>query len=67
VNLSNQFMQFSIFYLHQKPDLPFPPQPILTRWCTWLQAAVFYSKHFAEVKSLRFNGKDGAYFDIVGN
>ena len=28
------------------PDVPLPPQPILTRWGTWLEAALYYSEHF---------------------
>uniref|UniRef100_A0A915ERU7 Uncharacterized protein n=1 Tax=Ditylenchus dipsaci TaxID=166011 RepID=A0A915ERU7_9BILA len=32
-------------------DLPLPHMPILTRWGTWIEAAVFYSKNFTLVKS----------------
>lgn len=26
------------------PNLPLPPQPVITRWGTWLEAVEFYSK-----------------------
>ncbi|KAL4101229.1 hypothetical protein QTP88_021249 [Uroleucon formosanum] len=32
------------------PNLSLPPQPILTRWGTWLEAAIYYGKYFNEVK-----------------
>jgi len=32
------------------PNLSLPPQPILTRWGTWLEAAIYYGKYFKEVK-----------------
>jgi len=28
------------------PDIPLPPQPILTRWGTWLNAAEYYADNF---------------------
>jgi hypothetical protein len=27
------------------PGLPLPPQPVVTRWGTWLSAAVYYAEH----------------------
>lgn len=35
----------------QCPGLRLPPSPVLTRWGTWLEAAVYYGNHFEEVKS----------------
>jgi len=32
------------------PNLSLPLQPILTRWGTWLEAAIYYGKYFNEVK-----------------
>lgn len=29
-----------------------PPSPIITRWGTWLNAAIYYCEHFSEVKSI---------------
>jgi hypothetical protein len=31
-------------------NTPLPPQPVVTRWGTWLEAAFFLSKHFDLVK-----------------
>lgn len=27
------------------PNLPLPPEPVITRWGTWLRAAFYYAKH----------------------
>lgn len=36
---------------HQmNPGLALPPEPVITRWGTWLSAAVYYCDHFSEVK-----------------
>lgn len=32
------------------PNIPLPPEPILTRWGTWLQAASYYFCNFENVK-----------------
>lgn len=42
------------------PKIREPPQPVLTRWGTWLQAAFYYNKHFLEVKSVvsKFDPKE---------
>lgn len=29
-----------------------PPQPIVTRWGSWINAAEYYSQHFTEIKSI---------------
>lgn len=36
-----------------------PPQPVLTRWGTWLEAADYYSQNFVQVKEIvnSFEGK----------
>lgn len=28
------------------PDIPFPPEPVITRWGTWLEAAIYYADNF---------------------
>ncbi|CAN7985942.1 unnamed protein product, partial [Ixodes hexagonus] len=28
------------------PDVPLPPQPIRTRWGTWINAVAYYRRHF---------------------
>lgn len=30
----------------------YPPQPVVTRWGSWLQAALYYAKHLPEVKTI---------------
>lgn len=37
-----------------------PPQPILTKWGTWIQAALYYCGHFESIKSIvnSFNKND---------
>ena len=32
-------------------DGPLPPNPVLTRWGTWLEAALFYANNFVEYKN----------------
>lgn len=34
------------------PNLPLPPQPVITRWGTWLEAASYYAKHFDAIKDV---------------
>ena len=34
------------------PNLPLPPEPVLTRWGTWLEAALFYATNYAKVKTI---------------
>uniref|UniRef100_A0A914HSA2 DUF659 domain-containing protein n=1 Tax=Globodera rostochiensis TaxID=31243 RepID=A0A914HSA2_GLORO len=33
-------------------DLPLPPRPIITRWATWLRAALYYSEHFDQIGAI---------------
>jgi hypothetical protein len=42
----------TILFKNKVPGTPLPPQPIITRWGTWLEAASYYCKHFNEVKSV---------------
>ena len=32
--------------------IPYPPQPVLTRWGSWVNAATYYSRYFEEVQSI---------------
>lgn len=34
------------------PDTPLPPQPILTRWGSWLEAALYYSEHLPKIREV---------------
>lgn len=39
-------------YKDVAPDLPLPPEPIITRWGTWLEAANFYADNFNQIKEV---------------
>lgn len=39
-------------YREQLPTLPLPPEPVITRWGTWIKSACFYSEHFMEIKGI---------------
>ena len=39
-------------YKEKLPGVPLPPQPILIRWGTWLNAALFYTEHFLDIKEV---------------
>lgn len=34
------------------PEMPLPPEPVLTRWGTWLTAVEYYAKYFNEIKAI---------------
>lgn len=34
------------------PNLPLPPQPVITRWGTWLEAAFYYARYFNEISDV---------------
>lgn len=44
------------------PNISLPPQPVLTRWGSWLQAVTYYADHFMEVKTVlnALNAEDAA-------
>jgi len=33
-------------------NLPLPPRPVLTRWGTWISAALFYCEHYSKIKEV---------------
>ncbi|GBP88131.1 hypothetical protein EVAR_65538_1 [Eumeta japonica] len=39
-------------YKERLPNLALPPQPILTRWGTWLKAVLFYAENFEAIKEV---------------
>lgn len=41
-----------LHYRELMPNVSLPPEPVLTRWGTWLDAVSFYSEHFHGVKSV---------------
>lgn len=40
------------FYKEQLPNTPLPPEPIITRWGTWLTAALFYADNYNPVMNV---------------
>jgi len=38
-----------LLFKTEAPGIPLPPEPILTRWGTWLQAASYYCQYFKEI------------------
>uniref|UniRef100_UPI00358E2E52 transcription factor 19 isoform X1 n=1 Tax=Myxine glutinosa TaxID=7769 RepID=UPI00358E2E52 len=41
-----------VLWKEQQPNLSLPPEPILTRWGTWIDAALFYAEHFEAIKDI---------------
>lgn len=39
-------------FKNANPAIPLPPEPIITRWGTWLEACEYYADHFESVKSV---------------
>jgi hypothetical protein len=39
-------------YKEMMENIPLPPQPILTRWGTWIEAALFYAEHIGKFKNV---------------
>lgn len=40
------------FYKENLPGVPLPPEPVVTRWGTWIRAAIFYANNFQKLKGL---------------
>ncbi len=60
-------------YKEMYPDLPLPPEAVIVRWGTWLEAVEFLGKHYEEVKAviLSFDENDAECIrkaqDIIRN
>lgn len=39
-----------MLFTEMMQDIRLPPQPIITRWGTWIEAALYYSEHLEDVK-----------------
>lgn len=39
-------------YKERLPGVSLPPEPVITRWGTWIKAAIFYAEHFEGIKQL---------------
>jgi len=40
------------YFKEMAPNIPLPPQPVLTRWGTWLKAATYFCEHFEILKTI---------------
>lgn len=38
-----------ILFKTEAPGIKLPPEPILTRWGTWFDAAIYYCEHFEKI------------------
>jgi hypothetical protein len=49
-------------FKEEAPTLPLPPQPIVTRWGTWLDAATYYCTNYSEIEKFfnKFDRKDSS-------
>ncbi|KAH6944107.1 hypothetical protein HPB50_001923 [Hyalomma asiaticum] len=45
-------------FKNKLPDVPLPPEPIVTRWGTWLEAVEYYNCYFSYIEVL-INGFSG--------
>ena len=48
--ISNGKKIFREMFHDKAPDVPLPPQPVVTRWGTWITAAFYYAKHFTTIQ-----------------
>lgn len=49
------------------PGTPLPPEPIVTRWGTWLDASIYYCTHFESIKNIvnSFDDQDASSIKIA--
>ena len=41
-----------IIWKEVRPEVPLPPESMLTRWGTWIDAVMFYARNFEKVKTI---------------
>jgi hypothetical protein len=41
-----------LVYKTMNPDLPLPPEAVITRWGTWLNSIAFFTEHFDNIKKV---------------
>lgn len=49
-------------FKNDNPNIPLPPEPIITRWGTWLNAAIYYADHLPSITTTvnKLNREDAA-------
>lgn len=47
-------------YKEKFPELQMPPEPVITRWGTWLKAAFFYADNYEKIKEIIFDFDDSS-------
>ncbi|KAJ8915555.1 hypothetical protein NQ315_012439 [Exocentrus adspersus] len=47
-------------YKEKFPGVSLPPEPVITRWGTWIKAAIFYADHFDLIKELILEIQDNS-------
>lgn len=49
-----------LVFKSEAPTIPLPPEPILTRWVTWIMAASYYCKYYKDIRRvlLSLNAED---------
>jgi hypothetical protein len=54
-------------FKEEAPTLPLPPQPIVTRWGTWLDAVNYCCTNYSEIKKIfnKFGTKDSSSIKSV--
>ncbi|KAL7296899.1 hypothetical protein TKK_0003039 [Trichogramma kaykai] len=51
-------------YKEMAANLPLPPEPIITRWGTWIEAALFYHQNFEVVREIVMQFEDSDALSI---
>lgn len=51
------------------PNVPLPPEPVITRWGTWLEAACYYASHLRDIQRVfdELDESDAASIRTVKN
>ncbi|KAL4089542.1 hypothetical protein QTP88_024562 [Uroleucon formosanum] len=41
-----------LFFETEAPGVPLPPEPVLTRWGSWIEATYYYCQYFKQVRDV---------------
>lgn len=54
-------------FIEHAPGIPLPPEPVLTRWGTWLSAVSYYAVNLEYVATVfeHFNDEDAAAIEVA--